>query len=752
MRASLFAPIKLIFFLIFIIILILIFVTFDTIPLKAMNPFHWVATSSLITPTGYHEAVIYQDEIYVIGGATLGLITSNAIYSATILPLGRLEETWKSVISLNLTPVQDAASLVSQYGWIYIIGGFNGQNRLSSTFYGRPNLDGAIEWKTSAFQLLPTRNLLSSVIIGDYIYVTGGCKEPETGNVTTNEVRYSKVSQQGELLQPWNLATHYLNKGRCAHASVAFDKWIYVLGGTVEDLSETGSVEFAQVNNGIVGPWEYTSSLPPLSDLAAVVTKNGIIFAIGGQNRNDVSNKVYSATINLETGHLSPWEDLSDNEGLVLPRKLHSHTALLADNGSIYLTGGQANPFGSQPEFLRDVYYLAPIITLTKTSDPPGPVHEGDIITYTIAYANTSLTTQTMTLTDVLPFNVTLIPSTISPTAELNGSTLVWKLGNKLPGEAGQVSFQVQVPLLPSLSQPSISALSAPPPMQPPAYVLPVPVACDTTRFWANGVTAQPEPTSPYTLQVQIPPGAKPSEMWLLMKGINHIPPTVGGQPALQVVTSTKSFSASLWSASITPTGTTGDQVTVITHNPRELNALFLFDKNDPPFEKRTLEDFFDTVSTGQPKVFTYTFDLPSVATQTIDMIMPFMDITYLTDNKPIQVDTRLTTATMEFADQPRTVVVNDPNLGNGLMMTQFLFDIGPLTDRVTTTEILTVTVDTQDSVYTLAPRVCRPVYIENTAWLCSDQAGCISATATNIPDNFRPPSIYLPIILKSYP
>ncbi len=67
--------------------------------------------------------------------------------------------------------------------------------------------------------------------------------------------------------------------------------------------------------------------------------------------------------------------------------------------------------------------------------------------------------------------------------------------------------------------------------------------------------------------------------------------------------------------------------------------------------------------------------------------------------------------------------------------------------------KVPTVTVDTEDSVYTLGPRVCRPVYIENTAWLCSDQVGCVSDTVTNIPIGFMPPGrIYLPIILKSSP
>jgi hypothetical protein len=133
-------------------------------------------------------------------------------------------------------------------------------------------------------------------------------------------------------------------------------------------------------------------------------------------------------------------------------------------------------------------------------------------------------------------------------------------------------------------------------------------------------------------------------------------------------------------------------------------------------------------------------------------VILPFMDITYWTDD--LLPDTRTTTVTVQYNDQPsQTIAVNDPNLGNGLLMTQFPFTIGPFSDTITSTKVLTVTVNTEECVYTLGPRVCRPVYIKNTAWLCSDQVGCISDTVTNIPDGFRPPGgIYLPLILKSRP
>jgi hypothetical protein len=157
------------------------------------------------------------------------------------------------------------------------------------------------------------------------------------------------------------------------------------------------------------------------------------------------------------------------------------------------------------------------------------------------------------------------------------------------------------------------------------------------------------------------------------------------------------------------------------------------------------LTDFANTT-----KTLSYTFDLPSVATQTVSVLMPFMDVNYWTDN--LQPNTLTTQVRADFNGQSYTILANQPNLGNGLLMTQFPFPIGPLEEDNVTTKTLTIEIDTADSIYTLAPRLCRPVYIQNTAWLCSDKAGCISSTTTNQPENFVPPgALYLPIIFESF-
>lgn len=382
-------------------------------------------------------------------------------------------------------------------------------------------------------------------------------------------------------------------------------------------------------------------------------------------------------------------------------------------------------------------------LMMQKTSSPPGPVHEGDVITYTIAYANTGLTTQTITITDQIPFNVTLLPDTVTPTAALTGSTLSWNIPNTAPGYSGQVSFAVQVPLLPSLNQLSASS-QPPPPSDSPAYVLPAAVSCDTTRFWANGVTRQPPTPNPHTIQVQIPAETAGLELalWLAVKGQVTTPPTIGGQPAQQVAASSNNFGASIWTADLTSEMLADGQITVVTHDPCQLNAVFLFDKHDPPFDLAALDDFAAT-----SKTFTYTLDLPSVMTQTMSILLPFLDLNYWDGSQP---NTALTTVTAQLDQQSQTLRANQPNLGNGLLLTQFPLTIGPHDEDVVT-KTLTVQVTTEDSLYTLGPRICRPVLIENTAWLCSDKAGCISAKVANVPETFaHPGTLYLPVILKS--
>lgn len=509
-------------------------------------------------------------------------------------------------------------------------------------------------------------------------------------------------------------------------------------------------VQFAEPDpvTGDISSWNTVSA--PLSSnpgeglylMAAVaVPEINKVYIMGGRQSpgsGPAVAKVFSGSPN-STGDITQWvqEDIKD-----LPEPLLRHSAVFAPNGSIYVVGGQNTTSG---DHRKNVFYL-PTMDMNKSSTVPHPpLSEGDVLTYHIDYKNTSLITHTISITDILPWNTHYVPNSATPEAILDDNKLNWVIFVP-PGTSGQVSFQAKVPLLPNLDQPSpMASLLATNPNDP-AYILPVSIACDTTRFWANGVTRQPPIPNPHTIKIQIPPGSNPSMMWLLMKTTQNSPPEVEGIPAMLEKINENEFGASLWSAPITSAMLAAGEVTIITRDPRNLNAVFLFDADDPPFDQAVLDVFFNTT-----KPYSYTLDIPSVTTQTIDIILPFMDITYLTDNSPPLPDTRKTSVTVQFDGQSHTIRTDTPNLGNGLFIAQFPFEIGPLDSEVVT-KTVAITVSTENSVYTLGPRICRPVYIENTAWLCSEQAGCISDTVRNVPGNFVPPSgrIYFPFILKS--
>jgi uncharacterized repeat protein (TIGR01451 family) len=716
----------------------------------------WVATYPIPESNGLSALSIAAagEHIYAVGGSygpaqdEFQTVYSN-VYSATVQFDGSLSGWDRDDF---LVPLAYASAAIGKNS-VYLTGGCDGPNIILDIYCGDFSTGVITGWRTAtvAGDSFMPRYGHTSTIVGDELYVLGGWN----GVDVLADVAHATVGVNGNCSTgDWDTTSSLEPaSGRMGHSTVEFQGRIYVISGLGDDFMPLPSVYYAKpTESGTITQWIQTAPLTQgLAYAAAIVVMptrriylSGGAYPIGDWNNTVVTDSVYFSYINYD-GTLSGWRR---EPSLKLPIPLFRHSMVARSNGSLYIIGGQQS---LDDIHTSNVYYIPPL-TLTKSNDPSGPVHEGDVITYTISYANTGLITQTnVVITDKVPSNTDLVIGSISSDGRLmQNGVISWTFESLAVGETGAVSFQVRIPLLRHLDVESVSPLCTPePPPPPPARVLPAAVSCDTTRFWASGITRQPAVTPPYTIEVQIPPNTSPSEMWLLMKGTDNTAPRVEGQPA-QVLTSTHTaFGASVWTATVTSAMIEAGEVTVVTDNPRELNALFLFDAKDPPFDERDLRVFAEA-----PTTFTYTLEIPSVEASSMDVLLPFMDITSWTDSSPPEFDGRMIAVSVKLEGEPtQTITVNQPNMGNGLLMTQFPINLRPFTDTITKTKVLTISVDSEDdAVYTLGPRVCRPVYVENTAWLCSDQAGCISDTAVNIPPNFAPPSLYLPIILKSYP
>lgn len=81
----------------------------------------------------------------------------------------------------------------------------------------------------------------------------------------------------------------------------------------------------------------------------------------------------------------------------------------------------------------------------TSTSVDGELVEAGDILTYTITYANNTSDTATVTVTDAIPTNTTYVDGSASAGGVFEGGTITWTIEGVAAGATGTVTFQVTV-------------------------------------------------------------------------------------------------------------------------------------------------------------------------------------------------------------------------------------------------------------------------------------------------------------------
>jgi uncharacterized repeat protein (TIGR01451 family) len=146
-------------------------------------------------------------------------------------------------------------------------------------------------------------------------------------------------------------------------AAVAHKGKIYVVGG-YGGSSYITQIYTATINasptisSNALSAWVTQTqaiSLPPRAAAAAVISPTGVatysyLYVIGGNNGSNVLNDVYSATVNNDTGEVSPWTKVLTLSGY----GLQYHSAIL-HKGIIYVIGGEDNSYVPS----RNVYTAA---------------------------------------------------------------------------------------------------------------------------------------------------------------------------------------------------------------------------------------------------------------------------------------------------------------------------------------------------------------------------------------------------------
>jgi hypothetical protein len=225
------------------------------------------------------------------------------------------------------------AAVAPGNGYIYAVGGGpDGTDALSTIERAEILPDGFLgEWEVLTSTLVYPRSWHNVVAPGNgYLYALSGYEAHQTTSYTSTE--YCEIYSDGTL-GPWQELEATVNHTRDMAGAVAYNGYIYIVGGEDWNLGSDATAEYAEIlPDGTLGDFVVSpSEMNNARDTFGLVEVDGILYAIGGRQWGTVSgpdlDNVESAEI-LPDGSIGPW---TINHGR-LPEGLGFPSAEASDN------------------------------------------------------------------------------------------------------------------------------------------------------------------------------------------------------------------------------------------------------------------------------------------------------------------------------------------------------------------------------------------------------------------------------------
>ena len=278
------------------------------------TPGSWIPTTSLPTAIAFATSVVYNGYVYVIGGdsgtgtyvATVeyaplnpngGIITQSSCASGWTL----YNSTW-CYDTTSLPAVTGGATSIVYNGYVYEIGGCSSTCPVTTVDYAPLNSKGGLgtqsscpsgwtlygsTWCSDTTSLLAATYFATSVVYNGYVYEIGGYN----GTAAITNVDYAPINANGSL-GAWTSTTS-LPTATYHATSVVYNGYVYEIGG-YNGSAAIANVYYAPINNnGTLGSWTTTTSLPAATYHATSVVYNGYVYEIGGETTLTVNTVDY---------------------------------------------------------------------------------------------------------------------------------------------------------------------------------------------------------------------------------------------------------------------------------------------------------------------------------------------------------------------------------------------------------------------------------------------------------------------------
>lgn len=292
----------------------------------------WQRTASMVIPRFNFAAVRAGKYIYALGGAGVEInhYYQSSIERAEINVDGSLSP-WQILTSTMSIP-RIGFTGVAIDNYIYILGGQDDQwNQLSSIERAIINTDGTLGAWQFVGSMTTERKPAIAVATNDYLYIFGGS---DNNPQNWDNIERAAINVDGSL-GAWQIMSAPMSIRRPGLAVIAFNNYIYALGGYTT-VSSSDSVEYTKINNdGTIGPWKIVTSMNIGRGSLSAVAIDGYLYAIGGSLTGPLSS-IERAPINAD-GTLGAWQYVNS---MKIDR--HSHAVLVAE-GRLYALGGASD-------------------------------------------------------------------------------------------------------------------------------------------------------------------------------------------------------------------------------------------------------------------------------------------------------------------------------------------------------------------------------------------------------------------------
>jgi hypothetical protein len=234
----------------------------------------------------------------------------------------------------DLPEARYANTAVVHGGFVYTMGGLGEFFDLVTVVrYAALNSDGSLGSWSATTDLPAGRAMHSSVAYNGFVYVIAGNGD---GFAAASEVVVARVNSDGTL-GDWN-ATTAVPSARFGHASVAYNGYVYSIGGGTEGASPVTDVLVAPVRaDGALGDWTPTTALPSARMWHSCIAYNGFLYAMGGYDGNGPMTDVVVSPINAD-GTLGDWSATE-----ALPSARYAHSGFVHDGFVFAVAGTEGN-------------------------------------------------------------------------------------------------------------------------------------------------------------------------------------------------------------------------------------------------------------------------------------------------------------------------------------------------------------------------------------------------------------------------